>query len=78
MLHIWATVSELTTKRGVMDDHEKCDSVFLSAIFILADEWGVKITNIDLENRILDFDCKWELRHPFVKKLNELFGGYLE
>ena len=54
------------------------DSAFLSSVFLLADEWAVTIKSIDMENRILDFDCKWELRHPFVMKLNELFGDYLE
>jgi hypothetical protein len=54
------------------------DSMFLSAVFLLADEWGVTIKDIDMENRILDFDCKWDLRHPFAMKLNDMFGDYLE
>ena len=56
----------------------QADSIFLSAVFRLAGEWAVKIVSIDVENRKIDFDCKWELRHPFVKKLMELFGDYLE
>jgi len=56
----------------------QADAFFLSAVFQLADEWGVKIISIDMDTRVLDFDCKWELRHPFVKKLMELFGDYLE
>ena len=65
-----------------MDDLEQAkmdkDSMFLSAVFLLADEWGVTIKEIDMENRILDFDCKDDMRHPFVKKLVEMFGDYLE
>ena len=56
----------------------QADSIFLSAVFQLADEWAVKIVSIDVENRKIDFDCKWELRHPFVMRLDELFGEYLE
>ena len=48
-----------------MDNNEReireRDSAFLSAVFLLADEWAVTIKSIDMENRILDFDCKWEL-----------------
>ena len=59
-------------------EQRQADSFFLSSVFRLADEWAVKIVGIDVENRKIDFDCKWELRHPFAKKLNELFGDYLE
>ena len=65
-----------------MDDLEQAkmdkDSMFLSAVFLLADEWGVTIKEIDMENRILDFDCKDDMRHPFVKKLVKMFEDYLE
>ena len=65
-----------------MDDLEQAkldkDSMFLSAVFLLADEWGVTIKEINMENRILDFDCKDDMRHPFVNKLVEMFGDYLE
>jgi len=56
----------------------QADSIFLSAVFQLADEWAVKIVSIDVENRILDFDCEDDKRHPFVMKVMELFGNYLE
>ena len=62
----------------IEQEQRQADSVFLSAVFRLADEWAVKIVDIDVENRKIEFDCKDELRHPFVKKLNELFGDYLE
>ena len=54
------------------------DTMFLSSVFMLADEYGVKIKEIDMESRILDFDCADDMRHPFVKKLVELVGDYLE
>ena len=56
----------------------QADSFFLSAVFRLADEWAVKIVSIDVENRVLDFDCADDKRHPFVMKVMELFGDYLE
>ena len=59
-------------------EQRQADSFFLSSVFRLADEWAVKIVGIDVENRKIDFDCKWELRHPFTMKVMELFGDYLE
>ena len=56
----------------------QADSIFLSEVFRLADEWAVTITKIDVENRVLDFDCAYDKRHPFVLRLMELFGDSLE
>jgi len=60
------------------DEIREVDSFFLSAVFQLADEWAVTITKIDVENRVLDFDCAYDKRHPFVLRLMELFGDSLE
>ena len=59
------------------DEIREVDSFFLSAVFQLADEWAVKIVSIDVENRILDFDCADDKRHPFAIKLEDLFSEYL-
>ena len=71
-------MAEIGENKSIVEQTRETDSFFLSAVFQLADEWGVKIISIDLENRVLDFDCKDEDRHPFVLKLLELFGDYLE
>ena len=64
-------------KEEVEDRKREKDAFFLNAVFLLADEWGVTINDVDLDNRILDFDCKWDMRHPFAQKLHELFSEYL-
>ena len=71
-------MAEIEENKSIEEQIREHDSLFLSSVFMLADEWAVKIISIDLENRVLDFDCKDEDRHPFVKKLLELFGDSLE
>jgi len=61
----------------IEQEQRQADSFFLSAVFRLSDEWAVKIISIDVERRILDFDCADDKRHPFAVKLTELFENYL-
>lgn len=51
------------------------DAFFLSSVNILAEKHGAKIIEIDMEKRILEFDCPDDV--PFALELDELFSEYL-
>ena len=51
------------------------DSFFLSSVYALADRHGAQIVDIDLEGRVLEFDCDDD--EAFAVELGDLFSEYL-
>ena len=51
------------------------DALFLSSVYALAERHGAEIVEIDLEGRVLEFDCDDDV--AFAVELGDLFGEYL-
>ena len=57
-----------------MSEEDKLDSIFLTAVKNIADRHNCKDVSIDMENRIILFDCENEDEVAIAIELSELFG----